>query len=453
VVGLWAVGIWVLGAGGVGMGALRGGAEGSAEGGAGTTAQHVLGPPRRMEFLAPVVPADYKGPRPGMKPDELKEAASHQLDRHGNTPRTAEFIYKRLEPRGEVVEAGPVQCGAHWDIDGEANPGPADDPEAATRARWVRRCGGPVKHTLDIAWVVSLFNDGSYLDGAAVLAKSIRDTHGPHESPHRHHLVALVTEEVVRGASARKLEALGFRLVQRDSPLEASEIRQDFLREKIVKDGCCGITELMKLYAFTLTDYDQVVHLDTDSMVAQNMDELWYHEESMLYTSDYGMATGRPSVPPVQGGFFVVKPSLTVFDALVETVREGHYTQGRGWGDRNTGRFYGGMTIQGLLPYFYAFRAPPEASIELDRCIYNNMVENPRCKEISPALIKNAHFTTCQKPWNCPRSHVQPNCEFLHGVWRGYRYNLAKDLGLGVDVLDGCPEKGPYVPLEGVKDK
>ena len=34
------------------------------------------------------------------------------------------------------------------------------------------------------------------------------------------------------------------------------------------KGGCCGPAELMKFFAYTLTDYHRVVHLDTDVLVS-----------------------------------------------------------------------------------------------------------------------------------------------------------------------------------------
>lgn len=35
--------------------------------------------------------------------------------------------------------------------------------------------------------------------------------------------------------------------------------------------GCCGASEFLKLWAYTLTDYHRVVHLDMDTIIYQNM--------------------------------------------------------------------------------------------------------------------------------------------------------------------------------------
>ena len=58
-------------------------------------------------------------------------------------------------------------------------------------------------------------------------------------------------------------------------PLDIRTIRGEFLRGRIPNAGCCGANELIKLYAFTLTEYHRVVHLDIDMLVLQQMDELF----------------------------------------------------------------------------------------------------------------------------------------------------------------------------------
>ena len=131
-------------------------------------------------------------------------------------------------------------------------------------------------------------------------------------------------------------------------PLDVTTIKGEFLREKIVKNGCCGASELLKLYAWLLTDYHRVVHLDMDSMVLQSMDELYDLEHlDLIYTCDYGMMTPGSTACPVQGGFFVLRPDPAIFHELVGIVQEGDYREGSAWGGSGIGWFWGGMTIQG----------------------------------------------------------------------------------------------------------
>ncbi len=55
----------------------------------------------------------------------------------------------------------------------------------------------------------------------------------------------------------------------------------------------------------------------------------------------------------------------------------------------------------GLLPYYFLHLSDPARSLEADRCVYNNMFDNPDCKATAVPKIKNVHFTVCQKPWSC----------------------------------------------------
>ena len=67
------------------------------------------------------------------------------------------------------------------------------------------------------------------------------------------------------------------------------EIQTAFFRKHAAKSGCCGLSELLKLYAWTLTDYWRVVHLDMDSLVLGNVEELFAMDASLVYTCDYNM--------------------------------------------------------------------------------------------------------------------------------------------------------------------
>ena len=75
----------------------------------------------------------------------------------------------------------------------------------------------------------------------------------------------------------------------RADQVAAEDIEGDFLRSHILKSGCCGARELLKFYAWTLTDYWRVVHLDMDSLVLGNMEELFAMDASLVYTCDYNM--------------------------------------------------------------------------------------------------------------------------------------------------------------------
>jgi hypothetical protein len=70
---------------------------------------------------------------------------------------------------------------------------------------------------------------------------------------------------------------------------------------------------------------------------------------------------------------------------------------------------------KGVVPYYYAAAAltgslPDGPAVEVDRCVYNNMVDKgvvgpspfvgaEQCRHTPLQEIKNVHFTLCQKPW------------------------------------------------------
>jgi hypothetical protein len=271
--------------------------------------------------------------------------------------------------------------------------------------------------------------DGDFVDGAAVLMRSVELSHpnsdalqGDSQVQFDHEFVAICHPEATKSRDALKL--LGWKIIERIEPVTVEEIEGDFLRAHIAKSGCCGARELIKVYAWTLTSYWRVVHLDMDSLVLKNMDELFLMDASMIYTCDYNMmsemsreklvsgATDSIRACPVQGGFVVVRPNQRVFEDMVEIVRKGDF-QASGWGGTSIGAWWGGATFQGVVPYYYATAKASGmeidgSAIEVDRCIYNNMVdkgvEHPlvgtsECRSTKFDDIKNVHFTLCQKPW------------------------------------------------------
>lgn len=122
-------------------------------------------------------------------------------------------------------------------------------------------------------------------------------------------------------------------------------------------------------------------------------DELYEMNYEMLYTGDWNMRGNSPAVPaqgnslpcsiflrPLlfhsliarhiklftpPGGFLVIRPSIERFKEFQAIIRKGDHTE-RGWGGSHIGNFWGGQTIQGIIPYFYYSIHPGEA-LELNR--------------------------------------------------------------------------------------
>lgn len=128
---------------------------------------------------------------------------------------------------------------------------------------------------------------------------------------------------------------------------------------------------------------------------------------------------------PVQGGFLVLRPDMAVYDEFVQIIKLGDFRRSGGWGGV-VGPFYGSMTFQGIMPYYYDYLHMHQA-VELNRCIYNQMADNPKdkrtvndipqgrcrtnqetcedCRSRSLEDVATVHFTLCQSKYEfsaCP---------------------------------------------------
>lgn len=375
-----------------------------------------------------------------------------------------------------------------------------------------------------IAYAVSLTSceesTPSLIDGAAVLAHSIHlsSVRNPFSSSkYDYKMYAIVHDSAM--ACKPILEKLGYHVKQVDVPVPVADIQGDFLRENVHQNGCCGELEFIKLWAYTLIDHPYVVHLDLDTVVLKPMDELfdaatsgdrnlldasamWPRDRYLtgndgtskgstqpinaFFTRDYNMRSAGKRPVGVQGGFLVLRPSMQVFEEFQDIIRKGDFRQGSGWGGKGYGPFYGSMTFQGIIPYYYD-ELHPGTAVELNRCIYNQMADNPRDKrtvndvvsgkcrdgrvDCEDCRVRNiddivtAHFTLCQKPWHClphDQDMLQHRlCRQLFGEWYRIRADLEQpNVHDGVVVGEGtfqpdhfrgfCKGSGKkgYIPLK-----
>ena len=308
-------------------------------------------------------------------------------------------------------------------------------------------------------------------EGGAVLQHSIASATGRYNN---YQLYAIHHPNASECAST--LAPLGFTLLERDTPVAVADIQGDFLREKIVKNGCCGEKELIKFEAFTLTQHEAIVLLDLDALVLQPFDTILdlildrtlpanasHHlmwpdrplpdDIQVLYTIDYAMVGPERRVKPVQGGFAVLRPNRTLYEEFVAIVRKGDFRERGGWGGKS-GKFWGGQTFQGLMAYKYQV-LNPESAVELNWCTYNNMgspsrddglvndtangkccTNTPTCEDCRSRNIDqviSTHFTVCQKPWLCFRFNkntlTQRFCQQAHNAWFRARSDMEKTWG------------------------
>ena len=342
---------------------------------------------------------------------------------------------------------------------------------------------------ITIAYAVSITSCGkddisNLVDGAAVLKHSIHinsiDNHKQNnkESQFSYQMIAFIHPEAINCQS--HMEQLGYIVSIQETPVDVTKIKGDFYREHVVKSGCCGDREFLKLYAYTLMDYPIVVHLDIDCLILKPLDDLFlvmlknnvnsdeyksygdpnlrnvhvmyekpiYDTVNAFFTRDYNMVRPGKKYPGVQGGFLIVRPSIEAFEEYKKIILEGNFKQGTGWGGLGFGGYYGAQQIQGIASYFYDHLHPGTA-VELNRCVYNSMADNPRSSETDGSKcrdgrelcedcrgrpmddIRSIHFTLCQKPWLC--THFDENgkysttgkmCNKFHHEWHRVRSDL-----------------------------
>jgi len=212
-----------------------------------------------------------------------------------------------------------------------------------------------------IAYVVTITGCGQDRDipfhiaeGAAVLRHSIHQNsvHGNVGGQYDYQLYAFYHPEVA--ACAPVLQDLGYTVQERNTPVAVEDIQGEFLRERIVKNGCCGEKELIKLEAFTLVNFKIVVLLDLDVLVMKPLDRLFDfildssrrprdddllrpedpipNQIDLLYTTDFAMVSPGRKYKPTQGGFVILRPNMTVYNDFVNIVRTGDFRENGGWG-------------------------------------------------------------------------------------------------------------------------
>jgi len=87
-----------------------------------------------------------------------------------------------------------------------------------------------------------------------------------------------------------------------------------------------------------------------------------------------------------------MQPSEQVYSDLIHIVMNTEFAKGGAWNRTKIGWFWGGMTVQGVLPYYYNRVTTPGRSETIDRCYYNTMADTPPCRYEKNA--KNCHIRT-----------------------------------------------------------
>lgn len=74
------------------------------------------------------------------------------------------------------------------------------------------------------------------------------------------------------------------------------------------------------------------------------------------------------------GGFWAVRPNMTALNMMSEQIQMGNFDRGGGWDKTGAGRWWGGATVQGILPWYAYYKMDQSKRKEVDTCRFNNQV-------------------------------------------------------------------------------
>jgi hypothetical protein len=248
-----------------------------------------------------------------------------------------------------------------------------------------------------------------FLDALSILRHSIHQNsvhNAQSGSKYSYQMYAILHPDGGCLEHASLLERLGYISLIKPTPVNISAIvTNDWYRDHVEQENCCGSAEFIKLYAYTLTEHPVTVHWDLDVAVLKPLDDLYdaiiYDKNSAtgsaararlqvqhptqplpdridaFFTRDVTSSFPWEPVQAVQGGFVVSRPDLQTLRRYQDFIMEANYTPGRGptsgWGGLGYGGFQGAMAYQGVLAYYYDI-IDPGHSVELDVCRWNQVV-------------------------------------------------------------------------------
>jgi len=240
---------------------------------------------------------------------------------------------------------------------------------------------------------VTLATNDEYVKGAVVLGKSLRGVGVAADVD----LVVMVTPHVTPSARTT-LKTVFDHLAQVDV-FDSG----DAAHLAMLKRPELGIT-FTKVHCWTLTQYQKCVFMDADTMVLQNIDDLFGCDELSAVPD-----AGWPDI--FNTGLFVFKPSLETYQGLLKMAE-------------TEGSFDGGD--QGLINSYFSTWATDDIKKHLS-FLYN--LQATPSYTYSPAFArfgkdaKVVHFIGANKPWgNFSSSSLGNYSEFL-AKWKEISYS------------------------------
>jgi hypothetical protein len=223
------------------------------------------------------------------------------------------------------------------------------------------------RETMKTAYVTTLCNGDGYLPGVEALGKSLE------MSGTRIPRVVMVTADVSRQARRRLVE-LGWRIhgiepIANPKPVESRMFRR-------------FDAVFTKLRAWQLTEFDRVVLLDADTLVVQNVDDL-FERRPFAAAPDFFMPDNFNS------GVMVLEPAAETFARMVAAMG---VTQSYDGGDQGF--------LNRFFPDWYAMPVEHRLPIGYNTAhfIYQFLRAHPGTRAELEGKVKIIHYLV-QKPW------------------------------------------------------
>jgi glycogenin glucosyltransferase len=220
---------------------------------------------------------------------------------------------------------------------------------------------------MDSAYVTTLCNGDDYVPGVEALGRSLDRTGTAHPK------VVLVTADVPC-AARRSLADKGWRIHEVEPIANPNPARRQFFPR--------FANTFTKLRAFALTDYEKIVLLDADTIVLQNIDDL-FERPAIAAAPDFLLPDRFNS------GVMVIDPCVETFAKMMDVLLGSDSYDG---GD------------QGFLNVFFAdwYSSPAAhrlpAGYNLHQFIYQFLRAHPTLLPQLEREAKVIHYTV-QKPW------------------------------------------------------